>query len=215
MNLAIMGSPGSGKGTQAFRLSAQLGIVHISTGEILREETRKNSALGIQAKKCLNAGQLVPDDVVIEIVHSRLNQLDCADGFLLDGFPRTLPQAKMLDAIAPRPKQADCFLDRAIFLQVSEKECVRRLANRRTCPKCGLTYNSETHPSTQKGRCDACGSRLILREDDKAKTVKERFKVYNALTQPLIAYYKQSQRLIRIDGSYKPDIVFKNLINLL
>lgn len=215
MNLAILGPPGSGKGTQASRVSKKLGVVHISTGEILREAVRKNSALGNQAKKYLDAGQLVPDGIMMEIVKARVNQPDCADGFILDGFPRTIPQAKMLDQLGLPSRTANFFLDRTISLEISEEECVRRLADRRNCPQCGLTYNPATHPPKKKEQCDRCGAALVLRGDDQPATVRERLKVYHQLTEPLIDYYKQSQRLIAVNATSTPEIVFQNLINML
>lgn len=215
MNLAILGPPGSGKGTQAALLAKKLEIPHISTGEILREAIRKRRPLGNQAKKFMDAGQLVPDSVIFEIVKARILESDCALGYLLDGFPRTIPQAKMLDEIKNDLHNSKPSLEKVLYMELDEKECVRRLAERRTCPKCGLTYNPVTHPSREPLICDQCGSGLILREDDKPETVRNRLKVYCAQTAPLIQYYEQSQRLVRADGSSSPQEIYKNLINLL
>lgn len=215
MNLAILGPPGSGKGTQAALLAKKLEIPHISTGEILREAVRKNSSLGSQAKKFLDSGQLVPDGVMLEIVKDRILKKDCASGYLLDGFPRTIPQAKMLDTIENHPLNCNPPLEKALYLEIVEEECVRRLSDRRSCPKCGLTYNPVTHPPQQPEICDQCGSVLILREDDKPETVRNRLKVYYIQTSPLIQYYQESQRLLKIDASSSPQEIYKNLLNLL
>lgn len=214
MNFSLLGPPGSGKGTQASRLCERLKIIHISTGDILREAVKNGTALGIQAQNFVHSGKLVPDDIIIGIVRERVSQEDCKSGVLLDGFPRTIPQAQMLDEIPPEPGK-DFFLDRAIFFDINEEECVRRLANRRTCPTCGATFNPVTHPSLKADRCDRCGSPLQFRRDDHPDTVRERLKVYTKMTEPLIAYYEKTSRLVRVDASFPPDSVFQNTINLL
>ncbi|MBI3012768.1 MAG: adenylate kinase [Elusimicrobia bacterium] len=208
MNLVLMGPPGSGKGTQCSRLAAELGIAHISTGDILRQAVKGNTPLGKEASVYIQAGKLVPDETMIRIVEERVQQKDCEKGFLLDGFPRTIPQAEMLDATGP---QIDCV----IALLVDAEECVRRVANRKTCSQCGLTYNPVTHPPRKNGKCDVCGSDLILRVDDQPETMRERLKVYSQMTEPLVRYYQKSERLAVADGMSQPENILKNLKNLI
>ena len=203
MKLSILGPPGSGKGTQSLRLADRLGIVHISTGDILRTAVKDKTPLGVKAHAFINSGNLVPDEIMVGMVKERLSEKDCASGFILDGFPRTIPQAEMLAAIVS--------LDLVIFFDVSEEECVRRLTNRRICPKCGLIYNPVTHPPLRQGKCDKCKGDISAREDDNPKTVRERLKVYTQLTEPLVKFYKKDGRLLPIDAGAPPDQVFKNL----
>lgn len=207
MNLVLLGPPGSGKGTQGSRLAKELGIPQISTGDILREAVKNKTALGQQAQGYMKSGQLVPDEVIIGIAEERLKHADCAKGYILDGFPRTTPQAEKLDQFSR--------IHWVLSLGVTEEECVRRLAGRLTCPNCKLTYNPSTNPPKQAGVCDACATKLILREDDKPETVKQRLKVYNQQTEPLIKFYQASGRLLALDGSKDPENVFKTLKNLL
>lgn len=215
INLTLIGPPGSGKGTQASKISQHLKIVHISTGDILREAVKQKTPLGIEAQKYMAAGGLVPDQLIMDMVRERVSQKDCANGVLLDGFPRTIPQAQMLDTLPhPAPSQK-YFLDKIISFDLSEEKCIERLANRRTCPQCKLTFNPSTHPPKKEGVCDQCGSALILREDDKVETIKERLKVYNNQTEPLIRYYQETQRLLSVDASFSPENVFSKVINLL
>ncbi len=206
MKLAILGPPGSGKGTQSTRLADRLGIVHISTGDILRSAVKDKTPLGKKAHEYLTSGALVPDELMVGIVKERISRKDCNKGFILDGFPRTIPQAEMLDKII--------FLDGVIFFQVPEEECVRRLTNRRICSKCGLNYNPATHPPILEGKCDHCHGPLTVREDDKPETVRERLRVYHRQTEPLIKYYKKDGRLITVDASKEPDPVFEELLRL-
>jgi adenylate kinase len=214
VNLAILGPPGSGKGTQSLRLAKKLGIVHISTGDILRGAVRKKTPLGMEANDYLRSGQLVPDEIMIDIVKERIHQKDCSKGFLLDGFPRTIPQAKMLDEVGSFGGSRRPFLDFVISLELSERECVRRIANRRTCSQCGLTYNPLIHPPKRAGKCDRDGAKLILRDDDRPATVKERLKVYHRSTQPLVDYYRSSNRLFSADAASAPAEVSKRLSGL-
>jgi adenylate kinase len=208
MNLSILGPPGSGKGTQAVRIAQQLSIVHISTGDMLREAVRQKTVLGRKANEYMVSGRLVPDEVIIGIVKERIVHPDCAKGFLLDGFPRTIPQAEKLDEIGPR-------LDTVISMEISEEECVRRLANRKSCPKCGMTYNPATHPPKQADQCDHCHTALVLRDDDRPETVKQRLKVYQQQTAPLAAYYQKTKRLSPINASLSPETVYNEIMNLL
>ena len=188
------------------RLADRLGIVHISTGDILRTAVKDKTSLGKKAHEFINSGNLVPDDVMIGIVKERISEKDCAKGFILDGFPRTIPQAEMLDAIVP--------LDAVIFFDVSEEECVRRLTTRRICPKCGLIYNPATHPPLREGKCDKCGGSIATRDDDKPETVRERLKVYAKSTEPLVKFYKKDGRLLPLNAGEEPDVVFENLVSL-
>ena len=208
--LIMFGPPGSGKGTQASRLAAETGMSHISTGEILREAVKNNTPLGMQAQKFLTSGQLVPDELVVAIVEERLKK-NSGHGVLLDGFPRTVPQAKSLDSFLEQ--RGESLM--GILIELSEADCIQRLSERKTCPKCGLTYNAVTHPPKKVDICDKCQVELVLREDDKPETVKKRLEVYRKLTEPLAAYYDQSGRLKRVQGSAAPELVFKSLKNLL
>lgn len=210
MIFAIFGPPGSGKGTQASRLAQHAGFVHVSTGEILRDAVKKRTPLGIRAEKFVHSGGLVPDELIIEMVEEKFNHLNSEKGVILDGFPRTVPQAKALDQLLDKMKKKLM----GILIDLPEKDCVARLSERKTCPKCGLTYNPVTYPPKKENFCDKCGIQLILREDDRPETVKQRLKVYYQLTEPLINYYEQTHRLLRVDGSLSPELVFKNLINL-
>ncbi|MDI3298975.1 MAG: adenylate kinase [Bacillota bacterium] len=201
MQLVFLGPPGAGKGTQAAILARELGIPQISTGDMFRAAVRDQTPLGREAQRYMEAGQLVPDEVTIGIVEERLRADDCRDGFILDGFPRTVPQAEALDRIlaaAGRP------LDRAVEFAIEEEEVVRRLAGRRTCSECGAVYNIYTRPPRQAGVCDSCGGPLAQREDDREETVRARLAVYGQQTAPLIGYYKESGRLVRIDASRTP-----------
>ncbi len=207
MQIVLLGPPGSGKGTQAAKLAKELGIAHISTGEILREEIRNNSPLGLKAQEFVRSGKLVPDELVISIVKERVKKEDCKIGFILDGFPRTIPQAEALE-------KEGLHIDLAVSLEVSEEECVNRLGNRKSCSKCGAVYNPITRPPKQEGVCDQCSGNLIQREDDKAQTIRERFKVYSLQTEPLLGYYKQTQRLSALDGHLNSEKVLTNLKNL-
>ncbi len=207
MKIVLLGPPGSGKGTQAAVLAKDLGYAHISTGEILREEIRKNSPLGLQAQEFVKSGKLVPDGVVISIVKERTKKEDCKNGFILDGFPRTIPQAEALE-------KEGITIDKAVSLEVTEEECVRRLGDRKSCPQCGAVYNPVTRPPKNEGICDQCSSALIQREDDKAQTIRERFRVYSQKTAPLLDFYKKSKRLFSLDGHLNPEKVLTNLKNL-
>lgn len=207
MHIILLGPPGSGKGTQASLLASDLKIAHISTGEILREEIRRNSPLGISAGEYVRSGKLVPDEIVIAIVKERTKKEDCREGFILDGFPRTIPQAMALE-------KEGVTIDIAVSLEVTEEECVRRLGNRRSCLKCGAVYNPLTQPPKKEGVCDGCGGPLIIREDDKAETIRERFRVYSRQTEPLLGFYKESKRVSSLDGVLNPEKILTNLKNL-
>ncbi len=197
MNIIFLGPPGAGKGTQAQRICSALSIPQISTGDILRRAMKEGTETGLKAKKFIDAGQLVPDEVIIDIVKERLAQDDCGKGYILDGFPRTVPQAEALDTFA----KIDCVIE----LSVDDQVLVNRLSGRRVCLKCGATY----HVSMLEGKttCDVCGEELIQREDDKAETVLNRLKVYHTQTAPLIGYYERKGLLRKVDGDQEVDAI--------
>ena len=201
MNVIFLGPPGAGKGTQAVRVCERLGIPQISTGDILRRAMREQTPTGLAAKSYVDKGQLVPDSVVIDIVRERLAQEDCAGGYLLDGFPRTVPQAEALAQFA--------HIDAVIDIDVSDEKLIERLSGRRVCPACGGTY----HISHLKGdTCEKCGGKLIQRDDDKAETVLSRLSVYHAQTAPLIDYYDARGLLRKVDGSAPMDDCFSAIL---
>ncbi|MBI3072368.1 MAG: adenylate kinase [Deltaproteobacteria bacterium] len=197
MRLVVMGAPGAGKGTQCERLCRRFGVPQISTGDILREAKRNKTTLGVKAEEFMSKGLLVPDDVVIGIVEERLLSRDCANGFLLDGFPRTLDQAEALDRML---KQHSTRLDLVVSLDVAEDEVVKRISGRRTCSGCGEIHHVSFGPAVGTGRCDKCGGALVLRDDDREATVRERLRVYRDKTAPLLAFYEAKGQLVRVDG---------------
>ena len=189
MKLIFLGPPGAGKGTQAARFAARYGIAHISTGDMLRAELRAGTPLGQQAQGYMNRGELVPDEVILGMVQSRIGQADCANGFLFDGFPRTVAQADALAAL--------CAVDRVVNIDVPQERLVARISGRRMCPDCGAAYHVSTHPD---GRCGKCGGALYQREDDREETVLNRLRVYEEQTQPLIEYYAARGLLVTVNG---------------
>ncbi len=212
MRLIFLGAPGVGKGTQADLVAARFGRPKISTGDILREAVRNKTPMGVQAKACMDQGQLVPDSVVIGIVRDKLAEPSCAKGFLLDGFPRTVPQAEELAAIL---KARGLQLDRVINVSVPREDVVRRLTGRRSCPKCQAVFHVEFAPPKRAGFCDRCGGELMQRSDDKRETVENRLAVYEEQTAPLIAYYRQRGLLSDIDGAGKVERVQQRVVELL
>ena len=184
MKLILLGAPGAGKGTQAEILCRKLGIPSISTGNILRAAIKDGTPTGVQAKKYIDAGQLVPDEVIIGIVNERLSQDDCAKGYILDGVPRTIAQAEALE-------KAGIQFDAVVSIEISEDEILRRMSGRRVCEACGSSYNVEAVPPRVEGVCDNCGGKLIQRKDDTPETVRERLKVYHTETEPLVGFYAQ------------------------
>jgi adenylate kinase len=212
MRLIFLGAPGVGKGTQADLIAAKFGRPKISTGDILREAVRNKTPMGVQAKACMDQGQLVPDSVVVGIVKDKLAEPSCAKGFLLDGFPRTVPQAEELAVML---KARGLQLDRVINVSVPREDIVRRLTGRRSCPKCRAVFHVEFTPPKQAGVCDRCGGELMQRSDDKRETVENRLAVYEQQTAPLIAYYRQRGLLSDIDGSGKVDQVQQRIAELL
>jgi len=212
MRLIFLGAPGVGKGTQADLIAAKFGRPKISTGDILREAVRNKTPMGVQAKACMDQGQLVPDSVVVGIVKEKLAEPTCAKGFLLDGFPRTVPQAEELAAML---KARGLQLDRVINVSVPREDIVRRLTGRRSCPKCQAVFHVEFAPPKQAGVCDRCGGELMQRSDDKRETVENRLAVYEAQTAPLIAYYRQRGLLSDINGAGKVEQVQQRVVELL
>jgi adenylate kinase len=211
LGLILLGPPGAGKGTQAVRLSKELGIPHISTGDMLREAVASGREVGRRAKKYMDAGQLVPDAVVVAIVSERLGAPDCGRGWLLDGFPRNEAQAEALEAELARIKQT---IGAVLYLKVSAEEVTRRLSGRRMCrdPKCNAGYHLEFMPPRKPGVCDKCGGELYQRDDDKPETIRQRLAVYEKATAALVARYRAGGLLREIDASGGPDQVARSLM---
>lgn len=212
MNLILLGPPGAGKGTQAKMLVDCYGIPQISTGDILRAAVKAGTPMGLKAKSFMDAGGLVPDDVVVGIVRERLQQDDCRAGFILDGFPRTVPQA---DALGEALTELERPLDAVISLAVDVEVLVERLAGRRTCRDCGNGYHVAFAPPGASGICDACGGSLQQRDDDREETIRRRLDVYNEQTSPLIAYYRKSGLLSEVDGMLSMDAVREKVLAIL
>lgn len=198
MRVVLLGPPGSGKGTQASRLGSSWGVPHISTGDAFRQAVAEGTALGKLAQEYMRRGELVPDEVVNRVVAARLEREDCARGFVLDGYPRTLPQAEALDEFLGGRGQS---LDAVVDIQVSEDELVRRAAGRRVCERCGANYHLEFRPPREPGRCDACGGDLVQREDDRPATVAQRLAVYRRQTEPLVEFYRARGLLVQVGGT--------------
>jgi adenylate kinase len=210
--MVMLGPPGAGKGTQAVRVAERYSVPHISTGDIFRAAIKEGSEVGLKAKKFLDSGELVPDSVVTEIVADRITRADCSEGFLLDGFPRTLPQAEALDKIL---NEGGCPLTEVIELGVDSGALIERLTARRTCAECGENYNLTSKAPQKEGVCDACGGELYQREDDKRETIENRLTVYDEQTAPLIEYYGSGGRLISISGTGSMDEVFGRICSAL
>ena len=208
----LLGPPGAGKGTQAERMIEKYNIPHISTGDIFRENIKNGTELGKKAQEYMNKCELVPDDLVCEIATDRLKKDDCKNGFLLDGFPRTVYQAEKLDEFLAANGQK---LDTVIDLEVSDDELMRRITGRRICKDCGATYHVVYAPTKVEGICDKCGEKLILRDDDKPETVQNRLKVYHEQTQPLIDFYTERKVLKTVDGTKDMKEVFADIIAIL
>jgi adenylate kinase len=204
LNLVLLGPPGSGKGTQGERLAADFRLPYYATGDILRAAVRDGTELGRQAKEYMDRGDLVPDEVIIGVISERVESPEAADGFILDGFPRTTTQAEALDEEMER---LGTLLTAALLIEVSDDEVVRRLGGRRTCVKEGHIFHVEFDPPKNKGVCDVCGSRLVVRDDDEPEVIRHRLEQYHEKTEPLISYYEDRGILRRVDGGLDPDAV--------
>ena len=208
MRIILIGPPGAGKGTQAASIKAEYPIAHIATGDILRENVRNGTKLGLSARSYMDAGKLVPDDLIIEMIEERFLAPDCKNGFLLDGFPRTLLQAEALDRfLGGKSVQLDVVVE----LEISDEEVIRRLTSRRVCSSCGAIYNVIAHPPRVEGVCDICSGSVIQRDDDKESVIRNRLGVYHEQTAPLIEYYAKKGLLKRVDATGARDVVLRLL----
>lgn len=212
MKIIMLGAPGAGKGTQAKMIADKYKIPHISTGDIFRMNIKNGTELGMEAKKYMDQGLLVPDELTVRILLDRVAKEDCKDGYVLDGFPRTIPQAEVLeDALDKLGDQ----IDYAINVEVPDEHIIRRMGGRRACLSCGATYHIEHVPPKKEGVCDQCGQELVLRDDDKPETVKNRLRVYQEQTQPLIDFYTKRNVLKSVDGTQDMQDVFHAIIGIL
>ena len=212
MKIIMLGAPGAGKGTQAKMIADKYGVPHISTGDIFRANIKNGTELGMEAKKYMDQGLLVPDELTVRILLDRVAQDDCKNGYVLDGFPRTIPQAEVLDS--ELTKLGD-QIDYAINVDVPDENIVKRMSGRRACLTCGATYHIEHVPPKKEGICDVCGSELVLRDDDKPETVKNRLNVYHEQTQPLIDFYTEKGVLKTVDGTVPMEEVFAAITAIL
>ncbi len=212
MKIIMLGAPGAGKGTQAKLIADRYGVPHISTGDIFRANIKNGTELGIEAKRYMDQGLLVPDELTVKILLDRVANEDCSTGYVLDGFPRTIPQAEVLEkALAERNDQ----IDYAINVDVPDENIIHRMSGRRACLACGATYHIKHIPPKKEGICDRCGKELILRDDDKPETVKNRLNVYHEQTQPLIDFYTNKGILRTVDGTVDMKDVFAGIVNIL
>lgn len=212
MKIIMLGAPGAGKGTQAKKIAEQYGIPHISTGDIFRANIKNNTELGKKAKTYMDQGLLVPDELVVDLVVDRLAKEDAKKGYVLDGFPRTIPQAEALDNALKERNEA---VDYAIDVEVPDVVIVERMSGRRSCSQCGASYHVVFNPPKTEGVCDACGGTLVLRDDDKKETVEKRLSVYHEQTKPLIDYYAGQNILKEVDGTMSMDEVFDAITKIL
>lgn len=212
LKIVLLGAPGAGKGTQAKLMCDHFNIPHISTGDIFRAQIKKETLLGIQAREYIQSGRLVPDDITISMVKETLNQIQYSDGYLLDGFPRSLYQAKQLEALLGEKGQ---YIDKAFLIDVSESVVLERVSGRRFCSQCGTSYHVKFNPSKAKDKCDACGETLIHRLDDEKHIVLDRLKVYNKLIQPVVNFYKEHGILETIQGNAETNEIFYNICSCL
>ena len=212
MKIIMLGAPGAGKGTQAKRIAEKYGIPHISTGDIFRANIKNQTELGRKAKSYMDQGALVPDELTLELIMDRFTNDDCKNGYVLDGFPRTIPQAEALTKALADKQDA---VDYAINVDVPDEAIVSRMSGRRACLACGGTYHIKFNPTKVEGICDACGGELVLRNDDKPETVQKRLDVYHEQTQPLIDYYQTQNILKEVDGTLPMEDVFQEIIAIL
>jgi len=212
MKIIMLGAPGAGKGTQAKRIAEVCKIPHISTGDIFRTNIKDGTLLGQKAKGYMDQGLLVPDELVCDLVVDRIQQSDCKEGYILDGFPRTIPQA---EALTNALNAIDENMGYAINIEIPDENIIRRMSGRRVCVGCGATYHLVYNPPKTENICDVCGSSLILREDDKPETVKKRLDVYHNQTQPLIDYYEKQGIIREVDGTNSMDKVFEDILEVL
>ena len=212
MNIMLFGAPGAGKGTQAKFLIEKYGIPQISTGDILRAAIKEGTAMGLEAKKFMDDGKLVPDSTIIGIIKDRLSEDDCKKGFILDGFPRTLAQAEALEVLI---KEMNLKLDKVISLNVPDELILGRIVGRKVCPVCGASFHVEFNPPKVEGKCDLCGADLITRKDDNAETVTKRLTEYHSQTAPLFDFYQSRGVLVDIDGTKKMEDITKEIFDIL
>ena len=212
MKIIMLGAPGAGKGTQAKKIADLCNIPHISTGDIFRANIKEGTELGKKAKAYMDAGELVPDELVCDLVVDRIQQDDCTKGYILDGFPRTIPQAEALTSALNAIEQK---MEYALNFDVPDENIIHRMAGRRSCVGCGATYHVEFNPPKVEGVCNICGEKLVLRDDDKPETVTNRLNVYHEQTQPLIDYYEKQGIVYTMDGTQSMDKVFEDIRNIL
>lgn len=212
MKIIMLGAPGAGKGTQAKKVAKKYNIPHISTGDIFRANIKEGTELGKRAKEYMDKGELVPDDITIGMLLDRIHKADCKDGFVLDGFPRTIPQAKSLSEALSKLNEK---IDYAINIDVPDDSIITRMSGRRACLSCGSTYHIKYSAPKEENICDNCGSELVIRDDDKPETVKKRLDVYHKQTQPLIDYYDNENILANVDGTKDMEEVFLDIVAVL
>lgn len=212
MKIIMLGAPGAGKGTQAEKIAEEYGLPHISTGDIFRKNIKEGTELGKEAKGYMDKGALVPDELTVRMLLDRVSNDDCKEGYILDGFPRTIPQAEALDAELTKLGEK---IDYAVDVEVPDENIVKRMSGRRACPKCQATYHLEFIPPKQEGVCDECGTELVIRDDDKPETVQKRLSVYHEQTQPLIDFYGKKNVLHTVDGTQDVGDVFKAIKDIL
>ncbi len=212
MKIIMLGAPGAGKGTQAKQIAEKYKIPHVSTGDIFRANIKNGTELGKEAKKYMDAGALVPDELTVRILLDRVAQEDCKNGYVLDGFPRTIPQAEVLDEELGKLNES---IDHAINVDVPDEAIVKRMSGRRACPSCGATYHIVSIPPKKEGICDACGGELILRDDDKPETVQKRLDVYHEQTQPLEDFYREKGVLKNVNGTRSMEEIFEEIVSIL
>ncbi|MGI6079755.1 MAG: adenylate kinase [Candidatus Avilachnospira sp.] len=212
MKIIMLGAPGAGKGTQAVRIAKEYNIPHVSTGDIFRANIKNGTELGLKAKSYMDKGQLVPDEVTIGMLLSRIAEEDCREGYVLDGFPRTIAQAESLKASLEEKGQK---IDYAINIDVPDSAIVERMSGRRSCPKCGASFHVKFNPPKAEGKCDLCGEALIQRDDDRPETVAKRLEVYHEQTKPLVDYYDRERILKTVDGTKTTDEVFAAIAEVL